>query len=603
MNLLHSLAAGVRGAANGTATVKLRGSATAAPVYADHARTVRRWGTLTLDSNGGTTAYVEDVADVKVYNLAGTLIRTFTDGEAATCVEVVSSSLTGEGYISGTIAASEPITLHAALAKVVTSFGAVDWKATGSLTLLSSFAGMSGMFFDVTVYGATGDGTTDDYLSIRNAVDAAALDGGVVWFPPGTYQVEYLIALPANVSLMGAGANASTIRQAGGVDLPVIVAEGGYGASNFISGLNITTTGSTGTLGDAFGLLNISNSARLVARDCHIGGTLCLGAAVWVDGGASFTEVRLERCQLTAGGTTQDDPGLGRCLHSAEAIGARITATECTFQSPTSCGNIDGIVLVYGLCIHLRTCFFDCTPLTAGRVYCFSPRVTDNGTDAVLAYNSLDGCTFSAGGGTDPLFALSVVVGRAADWFYEAGTIINSFTPFYHVRQGIDATVEATAFGTATYYCKRGSVGYYAEETEPVSDDVTPTLARTQTTALALNCAATTAAGDNRLRFDAAYAVLGQHVTVHGFGMLVAGSRFYGPGSFGEPADGQETTTESYRYSAPGLDTMIGTKFWAYRMTFMRASGKLTGRWMCTSLGADIQGPYNAAFAHRRRSY
>lgn len=603
MNLLHALAAGVRGAANGTATVKLRGSATAAPVYADHARTVRRWGTLTLDSNGGTTAYVEDVADVKVYNLAGTLIRTFTDGEASTCVEVISPSLTGADYPTSTPGVDRPITLSAALAKVTTSFGGIDWKASGSLTLLSSFAGMSGMFFDVTEYDAIGDGTTDDYLAVQRTVDAAAVTGGTVWFPEGTYQVEYLLTVPGNVSLMGAGANVSTIRQAGGIDLPVIVAAGGYGASNTISGLHITTTGSTGTVGDAFGLLDISNAARLVVRDCRIGGSLCLGACVWVSGGASYTEVRLERCQLTAGGTTQDNPAFGRCLHSAEAIGARITATECTFQSPTSCGLVDGIVLVYGLCIHLRTCFFDCTSLTAGRVYGFSPRVTDNGTDTVLAYNSLDGCTFSAGGGTDPLFAMTVVVGRAADWFYESGTIVNSFTPFYQVRQALDATVSATAFGTASYYCKKGSVGYYAEETEPVSDDVTPTLGRTQATAYALNCAATTKVGDNRLRFDAIYAVIGQRTSVHCFGVPVAGSLFYGPGSFGEPDDGAETTTESYRYSAPGLDPMIGSKFFTYTMTFMRTGQKLTGRWMCTSLGADISGPYNVAFGHNRRSY
>lgn len=41
---------------------------------------------------------------------------------------------------------------------------------------------------DVTNYGATGDGATDDTAAIQAALDAAhAAGGGVVYFPPGTY--------------------------------------------------------------------------------------------------------------------------------------------------------------------------------------------------------------------------------------------------------------------------------------------------------------------------------------------------------------------------------------------------------------------------------
>lgn len=41
---------------------------------------------------------------------------------------------------------------------------------------------------DVTNYGATGDGTTDDTAAIQAALDAAhAAGGGIVYFPPGTY--------------------------------------------------------------------------------------------------------------------------------------------------------------------------------------------------------------------------------------------------------------------------------------------------------------------------------------------------------------------------------------------------------------------------------
>ena len=44
--------------------------------------------------------------------------------------------------------------------------------------------------FDVTSYGATGNGTTDDTVAIRNAIAAAvASNGGIIYFPAGTYAV------------------------------------------------------------------------------------------------------------------------------------------------------------------------------------------------------------------------------------------------------------------------------------------------------------------------------------------------------------------------------------------------------------------------------
>jgi len=44
--------------------------------------------------------------------------------------------------------------------------------------------------FNVQSYGATGNGVTDDTVSIRNAIAAAVSNGsGIIWFPAGTYAV------------------------------------------------------------------------------------------------------------------------------------------------------------------------------------------------------------------------------------------------------------------------------------------------------------------------------------------------------------------------------------------------------------------------------
>lgn len=45
-------------------------------------------------------------------------------------------------------------------------------------------------WFNVTAYGATGNGSTDDTAAIQAAITAAlGADGGVIYFPPGTYKI------------------------------------------------------------------------------------------------------------------------------------------------------------------------------------------------------------------------------------------------------------------------------------------------------------------------------------------------------------------------------------------------------------------------------
>lgn len=61
------------------------------------------------------------------------------------------------------------------------------------------------MIINVTnpTYGATGDGTTDDTSAIQAAIDALPADGGVVFFPVGTY-VTGKLTLDHRTTLLGA---------------------------------------------------------------------------------------------------------------------------------------------------------------------------------------------------------------------------------------------------------------------------------------------------------------------------------------------------------------------------------------------------------------
>jgi Pectate lyase superfamily protein len=60
-------------------------------------------------------------------------------------------------------------------------------------------------WFSARDCGATGDGTTDDSVAIQDAIDAAALEKGSVFIPPGTYIVEEL-AMKSGVTVCGPGA-------------------------------------------------------------------------------------------------------------------------------------------------------------------------------------------------------------------------------------------------------------------------------------------------------------------------------------------------------------------------------------------------------------
>jgi Pectate lyase superfamily protein len=78
-----------------------------------------------------------------------------------------------------------------------------------------------GEVFDVKAYGATGNGTTDDTAAIQAAISAAG--AGTVYFPAGTYSYTTVHILNISTSLVGAGSNATTLRQtaSGGIVVDV----------------------------------------------------------------------------------------------------------------------------------------------------------------------------------------------------------------------------------------------------------------------------------------------------------------------------------------------------------------------------------------------
>jgi Pectate lyase superfamily protein len=88
---------------------------------------------------------------------------------------------------------------------------------------------IGGTTFDVTRFGASGDGSTDSSGAIQVAIDAAQMAGrGRVYFPPGTYLIgskSEVIAPGSPVEIEGAGRDTTTLASAAGIRILVVEAD------------------------------------------------------------------------------------------------------------------------------------------------------------------------------------------------------------------------------------------------------------------------------------------------------------------------------------------------------------------------------------------
>jgi hypothetical protein len=79
--------------------------------------------------------------------------------------------------------------------------------------------------FNVRDYGAAGDGAADDTGKIQAAIDSARGNGGIVFFPPGTYLTRRL-TLYSHVQLYGSGSDTTVLRLWPGANSAIVESEG-----------------------------------------------------------------------------------------------------------------------------------------------------------------------------------------------------------------------------------------------------------------------------------------------------------------------------------------------------------------------------------------
>jgi hypothetical protein len=329
MHLLAPLAAGMAGAASGTVEVYARGTTNPITLYTDFEGTVTTANPATLDANGRAKLYVDQYARCVVKTPGGTTVIDFVDGYDANGVELRSASIIGNAYVGGAAAAGNPISVEAAINKLITSFGSTDFNvllAGVSTTMQAALGALwRARVFDVKVYGALGDGATNDLAAINAAASAAnTAGGGIVFFPPGTYQISAALTMFSTIEYVGAGAALSVVRAASdfvvftGATMPLAVRKLGLAKSAAMTTWVLS-----------------SGSGAVVFEDCSFASTTAGGTSSSAFTNSGTGKVTLARCSMTAAN------GAGR-LWTVSSSG-EIVVDGCSATSGVSGGSLGSV--------------------------------------------------------------------------------------------------------------------------------------------------------------------------------------------------------------------------------------------------------------------
>jgi hypothetical protein len=248
-----------------------------------------------------------------------------------------------------------------------------------------------GDVYNVKLYGATGDGVTDDLAAIQAAIDAAELaGGGLVSVPPAQYALsDFLVIDSPNVSFVGTGAGSRIIAPTAAGDFVLKVSAAGVKVKDlcFVGGCSTVTGGANECISLLSGATNTEITGCLFTGvDAAHGFNVQIRAAAGADG-PNIHDNAFERVIGTAS-------GYGYGIQLADVNGGVISgnvSTQTTTQGRhhiyLSAGCTD--ISVYGNALSGGV---------KGMINVFSTMLQDQLRGCVIEANTLNGLGKGAGG-------------------------------------------------------------------------------------------------------------------------------------------------------------------------------------------------------------
>lgn len=173
--------------------------------------TISNTGVLTIANNAITNAKVSTTAAIAVSKLGALTVSQAVATDSSGILTPSTTTAVELGYVHGVtgpiqtqLAGFLPLTGGTMSGPIAMGSNKITALTRGSNTgeattwdQINSF-----LVYSVALSGATGNGTTDDTAAIQAAVNATP-QGGICFFPAGTYKLTAAISLPTNISLRG----------------------------------------------------------------------------------------------------------------------------------------------------------------------------------------------------------------------------------------------------------------------------------------------------------------------------------------------------------------------------------------------------------------
>lgn len=261
---------------------------------------------------------------------------------------------------------SAATTANAASSTASTALSTANSVSANATAALTAATIARASIYDVTAYGAVGDGSTNNDVAIAAALAAVPSQGGILYFPRGTYNITTAIAAKSNLTIRGQGRSTTRIVQQNVNNDGITNTTSGL-AYITIEDIDIRCTAATGTgVGIRLGL-NSASSSYLVLNRVNVQGfgshgiylarwsasTLTAvrsqghgGHGIWLDRGTGWTvtSCHAQGCQLSGyylSGAPFNYTTLTSCATDGCGIGYYLDGV--TSVALVACGNESGI--------------------------------------------------------------------------------------------------------------------------------------------------------------------------------------------------------------------------------------------------------------------